>query len=505
MANLSFNYSGEWADVCHVLRCFSTDTILKRISTAAIALQKESHGVKWVEYDLFDTVKRTSEKKKSVITLWGLIDLAYYTVVVSNDYRGKRTITDEEFYMLFDAVESMKQKKEKEFLDAETVGSRELLMYLWGFSGEQFKVQEQNIIFESAGRELYILFELSKKVPDASIDISSIVQNEIGMTWEKVLCGLMLGWVFSTMNCCVTKTTCPFNDPELISREEYLKVISHYSITYEMLRKSKLKRQALYTKPYIITQKNETLGMIPFLNLCLYEHAILWIVRDYFNYKKEQDQWFTSYFGKCFEKYFEELLNCSLREDEYEKIPEATNRRADWKMKIDGYRFLVEQKSTLIRLNAKQQAPSIGDIEYFAKQTLIKAIGQLDTTEKEFAEGQFIKIILLYDDYLNPEILEQVFTMKECDTESDNHFWLVTIEEMEILLSLCPKNRDSFDSIIEEKNRREIAHSKDGKTLFQIMRKQGVLENDFLKREGIAYYRDLALEKIRHFMSKTGS
>ena len=188
--------------------------------------------------------------------------------------------------------------------------------------------------------------------------------------------------------------------------------------------------------------------MIPFLNLCLYEHAILWIVRDYFNYKKEQDQWFTSYFGKCFEKYFEELLNCSLREDEYEKIPEATNRRADWKMKIDGYRFLVEQKSTLIRLNAKQQAPSIGDIEYFAKQTLIKAIGQLDTTEKEFAEGQFIKIILLYDDYLNPEILEQVFTMKECDTESDNHFWLVTIEEMEILLSLCPKNRDSFDSSI---------------------------------------------------------
>ena len=31
----------------------------------------------------------------------------------------------------------------------------------------------------------------------------------------------------------------------------------------------------------------------------------------------------SSFFGKCFEKYFEELLSSYLRADEYEKIPEC--------------------------------------------------------------------------------------------------------------------------------------------------------------------------------------
>ena len=144
-------------------------------------------------------------------------------------------------------------------------------MYLWGFAGEQFKVQEQRKIFGSAGRELYILFQSSRKLQDSSINIPAIIQEEMGMTWEKVICGLLLGWACSKNNCRVTEPLFLFDDPDVISKEEYLKVIAHYSINYDELRKSEFKRQALYTKPYIHTQKKQTLGVVPYLNLSIYE------------------------------------------------------------------------------------------------------------------------------------------------------------------------------------------------------------------------------------------
>ena len=503
MTHLTYNFSGDWVDVSKALRCFSTDTVLKRISKEAISLSKntenkEALGTRWVEYNPLNTITRVYEKKNSLITVWGLIDLAYYAVLASNDYRGKTMISDDEFYLLVDAVEGLKQKKEQEFLDTVESGSREIYMYLWGFAGEQFKVEEQIKIFDNTGRELYILFESSKRLVDNIINISEIVQEQMGMNWVKVLCALLLGWSCSSVNCKITDTAFSFGDPETLSKEEYLKAISHYSINYKAIRESKLDRQVLYTKPYIITQKNEILGIIPYLNLCLYEHAILWIVRDYYN--NLHDQEFTAYFGKCFEKYFEEMLNYNLKAEEYERIPEEKTPRADWKLEIEGYSFLIEQKSSFVRLKVKQQASYLRDIEYFSKETLIKAIEQLDTTETVLGAGQFIKIVLLYDDYLNTEIIEQVFAMEECHVESDDHFWVVTIEEMEILLTLCQRNRALFCSVIEEKNRREINHSNAGKRLMQIFHENNITENGFLKREEIAYYRNLAIEKARSIL-----
>ena len=120
MPNLSFNFSGEWEDVRQVLRRFSADALLTRISIEAIDLQKridrnDESCARWIEYDLFNTATRTFEKKESVITVWGLIELAYYAIMASNDYRGERTLLDEQFFLLFDAVEGMRQKKRKDF------------------------------------------------------------------------------------------------------------------------------------------------------------------------------------------------------------------------------------------------------------------------------------------------------------------------------------------------------------------------------------------------------
>ena len=66
-----------------------------------------------------------------------------------------------------------------------------------------------------------------------------------------------------------------------------------------------------------------------------------------------------NYFGNLFEKYIAELLGCTLDKNEYEKIPEEKEKRADWKICCGKHKILVEQKSAIMRLSAKQQETDV--------------------------------------------------------------------------------------------------------------------------------------------------
>lgn len=497
LANLSYNYSGEWDDVCKALRNYPTDLILKRICKEEIEFQKnaptsEVTGTKWVEYNVFNTRTRDSKKKESVITTWNLIDLAFYAVNASNDFRGKAEISDAEFYVLVDAVVGFTQKREETLLNTIEPGSKEAFMYLWGFAGEQFKVQAPAKVIGNAGRELYILFELAKRV-DREFDIPKIVEMETGICWEKIVCSLFLGWVYFSRNCVYNDDALSNVKSELLSKSDFLKVIERYSIDYSGIRSDKSGRQVFYTRPFVITQKKELVSISPYLNLCIYEHCIFWIVRDY--YHKQKSQSFIDFFGKCFEEYFKEILENCLGRDEFERIAEGRTPSADWKLEIDGFRFLVEQKSSLIQLNVKQQETNIEALKDFAKKTIIKAIKQLYNSEQTFGDGPYIKIILLYDNYLMPAILEQVFEMDECAFENDGRYWIASIEEMEALLCLCQNQRDTFDAIIAEKEHREMTHSNLGRSLSQIMVDHKVTKNPYLKQDRIVYYQNFAKEQ----------
>ena len=105
-----------------------------------------------------------------------------------------------------------------------------------------------------------------------------------------------------------------------LCENDFKKVIERYTSTYQEIRTSELGRQYLYTRPFIRTQYSGTISCNCFLNLFLYEHSILWIVRDYF-YKKE-NRLFTSEFGRYFEEYFRELLMEYVPQTNYHKIPE---------------------------------------------------------------------------------------------------------------------------------------------------------------------------------------
>ena len=499
---IRYNYSGQWEDVKRLLRMFSTKEVLARVNCESAKLiqtagSSDMSAVESVFYTVYGANGMIPQKKQSMITAWNLIDLAYYMIIASDDYRGRAIESNEEFYVLVDSVEGLKQRKEEEMLKEVDAGSPDFFMYLWGFAGEQFKLELPGRIFDNAGRELYILFESEKKTGEPFESIESIIAAETGYSWAQIVTALLMGWFMFFQNSEYKDDYFDFRE-EILSADDIFNILMRYAADYNSVRTSSLGRQFLYTKPYVITQNNKLVSISAYLNLFIYEHCILWIVRDY--YQKKGDRAFTSYFGKCFEKYFEELLQTYLNKNEFEKIPETKAERADWKIVVEGYQFLVEQKSTIIRLGAKQQESNIEAIRAFAKGTVLKAVKQLYNTEKDFDNGKYVKIVLLYDDYLKPEIMDQFLSLPECKVESDNYYWLMSIEEAEMLFSLCKSKREVFRKIVGEKIEREITHSIAGKSIGQLLSENKIVKNEYLHQDKIWKYREFAQNNIRKIL-----
>ena len=490
---IKYNFSGKWDDVEAFLRNYSTDDVIKRINRESKKLLFESRktgipAAKHVNFNLYEKGRYLPQKQEVYIMEWALLDLAYYIIKVSNDYRGKTIEYDEELYMLQVAVDNYKEREEKDFVDNDTQGDKkDFYLYLWGFAGEQFKLQNPKSVFDNFSRDMYMLFEINDP---CLFDMEKALYDEVGMTWDKVVSYLMLAWYgFTKVNTLQElienmKWRTPNN------KTEFEHVIKRYTTNYYEVRKSPLGRQILYAKPYVKTQKGEVVSVSAYLNLFLYEHCILWLIRD--NFKKQNKQDFVNYFGELFEKYFNELLSSCLKDEEYERIIESDkDKRADWKLIIGQYKFLVEQKSTVLRLSAKQQQTDISAIKDFAKKTVFKALRQLENTEKDLMDGKYIKIILLYEDYLKPELLEQFINMPECDVKNDKYYWLVSIEEMEMLLNLLKFDRKKFDRIIKEKIERETNHSIAGKSLLQLLNENGIFKNEYIKQEKFTKYKKI--------------
>lgn len=488
MADLTILLSDDIEDVKTNLRKFTLDSILKKIGNTSIDLimnrnsDDEFYGARRVRKQYNRKGSLITKTSETIVTSWELTDLAYHAVLFTNDYRGKPIENDDEFLALVQA--------ESVFLNsADNNKEAPILLYLLGFIGEQIKFQKPQMVFDNLTRELYILFESSKGANEIE-PIDDIVMKEVGVNWKKVVSALSLaslGSMYMTqLDDYIEKLVW---DEEIISRDEFCKVLEKYTSTYTEIKESELGRQVFYTTPFVKTSKKETISINCYLNLFVYEHCIYWLVRNY--YQKQNNQAFVNAFGKYFEEYFLELLSTYLKKGEYERIPEGKRKRADWKLKIGEYQFLIEQKSALMALSVKQQDSNVAaSIDYYNKA--IKALIQLHNTELEFNEGRFIKIILLYEDYVKPEVLNYVFELKSCTIENDHYYWIITIDEMERLLSLCSNNRDLFYRVIQEKIRRENEVTHEGRSIYQLLLEKGISDNPYLKLEKFQDYREIA-------------
>jgi len=455
----------NWDDYNKILRQFTLSDLLKKIGMVSYSLLYPEEngltkGAKFLPFHCMDS-SGGSHVKPALVSGWGLIDLAYHAILSSNDYRGKKIESSDELNALCALEWDYHSIVEKPIVDK--IGkSPDFWCYVLGMLGEQMKLQTPGLAFDNAARDMYILLDIGKKA--GGIDVESVVYQEVGVEWKVLCASLLLAWSGFSKCTDINDIIKAVRWDKDFTQEAFLKVFDRYVVSYDEVRKGSLGRQIFYTKPYVRSQRNEIISINGFLNLFIFEHCLLWIVRDH--YLSQNSQRFVSDFGMLFEEYVGELFSLYLADDQYARIPEdGKEKRADWKVSIAGYDFLIEQKSSILRLAAKQQHSEYQVVTRYIEKTVQEAVQQLEDTEKSFGGKEYIKMVLLYEDYLGDGVVYDALNAKKENPDYAKRYWFVKIGELERLLYLYHHSPEQCAEVIRLKKENDEKRSDKQKNL----------------------------------------
>lgn len=238
---IRYSFSGEYSEYNSLLRKFKLDKLLAYINMESAKLMKNNtrksddanieYGMSYEKYFLFDNKNGMRKEQQVLVSGWNLIDLAYNAIKCTNDYRGVEITQNTELYLLVSATEAVREKKEGEFLDSiQGKSGPDFFLYLWGFAGEQFKIQSPAKALKTAARELYILFDVRNKLENA-LNIEDIVLEETGVSWVNVITSLYLAWFGSTVSPYVADLIAEINWGANLCENDFKKVIERYTST----------------------------------------------------------------------------------------------------------------------------------------------------------------------------------------------------------------------------------------------------------------------------------
>ena len=278
-----------------------------------------------------------------------------------------------------------------------------------------------------------------------------MITNELfGLTAEELLTVEWIIWWLCSIH------PDPLSAPEelyrkkensILTKKNLERVISYYSVTYEQVRNSSLRKQIFYNKPFVITQKTkETIAVSFYLVQMMIADGLYWLIRDYYH----NNHWGTKFiiaFGEMFEDYFEELAGLYLPKNSWNKIPEERKKSADYYVEVDEAVFLFELKSGLLGLGAKQQVPDVGQIDIFYNRNIKEAYEQLKASEQEYkGEKPVIKVFLLYESMTNTQIV--MSSIPEIFVD-DNRCYIMTIEDLEMMLATYKNDKEKFVKVVK--------------------------------------------------------
>ena len=164
-----------------------------------------------------------------------------------------------------------------------------------------------------------------------------------------------------------------------------------------------------------------------------------------------------------FEDYLKELSEKYFSKDQWHVIPlsnKKNTKSADFYFDLGDAIFIIEQKSSLIRLTAKQQVPDLNALNKFISNTLVEAYEQIQSTCKQLNISKpIIKVILLYETIPNIGLIEtavpEIF-------EKDDNCYIMTILEVEILFYLWLVDKKKCSELIQKmiiSKKGDILHS----------------------------------------------
>jgi hypothetical protein len=411
-----------------------------------------------------------SVTKYFYISIWNLIDIAYDAIKLSGEVNLNYSPSELDILMIL-------QKRNSSYeLPTSNKKGTNLYLALHGALGEQLKVQKSSVFIENYCRQNYILNQLSNDY--AMYDVNALTLNEVGVTSLELSRILYLLYLISLNTPYILQNNIKLKG---ISAEKISRVVEYYSSSYDEIRQSSIDRQKLYISPFIKNSSGQIICVNSYVIYDLFQNAPYWIIRNYYNNLNSQD--FIRAFGTYFEKYIEMILDEYVGKEFYFKIPtDKLKKSADYKVHISQFDILIEAKSGLVSLSAKQQNSDISSISKYMENHLIDGVLQLNESEKFYKGKQYIKIILVYEDYFKSELLSNVFT-SDFKIQDDGYYWMVRIAEFEKLLYTLSNNPAVFQKIMEKKIEVETKKSSDGRDFDQIFPLFGVFENEHIKQE----------------------
>lgn len=149
-----------------------------------------------------------------------------------------------------------------------------------------------------------------------------------------------------------------------------------------------------------------------------------------------------------FEDYLVELSEQYLATNEFEHLQHENERITDFRYEFENCIWLVEQKSALLKLNAKSQTPNMKNISIFLNRNIQKAYKQLEATyQRETSTKPVLKFILLYENLQNTQLMQ--ISMPEI-FENDSRCFIIGISEFEQLLRIRKEDPMLWEKVIKE-------------------------------------------------------
>lgn len=427
-----------------------------------------------------------------MVTAWDLLDIEYLSILHSNDYRhSKKAVSFGQFVNLY-----RKYENENSIAPVlKTVDGDGMFRAIMGMTAEQFLYQDLSWLFEKFNRDYYILHAAGYEI-EKEINLNSIAYETFGLCVDEYIAILVMIWGLCAQGpdpMDIFKRIVDLRQDSVFSECNVLKVLQYYSCTYEELRKSSIKKQLLYSKPFILTQSSKTyIASSLFLVAMTMANGLYWLGRDY--YRKKKSTKFINTFGLLFEEYIKELSTSYCSNNKWCVLEKGRQKGADYYYDFGALRMIVEAKSALLKLDAKQQVPNLDSANTFFLNTILESYDQLNSSYYQLNKKDgipTIKIILLYDEFSNTGIIEKSLRSV---FEADRLCFIMTIREFEILLYLHCNDQSKFDQVIK-KICECIEGSSIDKNIGAILESMSIYDNIHLK--GSRDFFSSQLRKIR--------
>ncbi len=432
------------SDFLSEIRKIPTCDIIRNLSYMSINMFKS--GKYQIPLKLVRNQSGVMRCAKVILLAWDIPSIEFLSVKYSNDYRNSHKKIQPALL-----VNYYREYENDRSSFPENASINTIFRSILGMTSEQFLYQELWRLFEKFNRDYHILLAAKGYKHREGLDINAITCATFGISADDYIAVLLI--VFWLCSQHPNPLDAPENlyrkkDATVLTKENITKFVEYYSCTYEEIRKSPLGKQLLYSKPFIKTSKGAYLSSSLFLVAMIVNNGLYWLARDY--YHSQKSNFFVNVFGEVFEDYIEELASKYWQNGKWEKLPEGKEKSADYLFDFDNLKMLIECKTSLLALDAKQQVPNIANLNKFFEHTIRESYEQLNSSYSKLApssEVPIIKVILLYDEFSNTAIIER--SIPEI-FDHDHLCYVMTISEFEVLLYTHRYSQTKHTQIISQ-------------------------------------------------------